>query len=127
MRAGEIVEIKLARDVGGQVVAARTLAPDEWPHGYTCLAIINKRLRFDECSEKDGLKVGPRKLNLKDILGVVLLIDGKSPYEGEDPTGGGYPYLENRRQQIAAGTRAIEAGTSTGASRSDSSFAGGVA
>lgn len=84
MRAGEVVDIRLARDASGQLVRARSFdeAHDD-PAGMMVLVILRKRLRAEWCSDKDGLRVGRRRLDYKDILGVVLQVDGKSPYEGE--------------------------------------------
>lgn len=83
IRIGETVDIRLARDAGGHLVRARPFLPDEDPAGLMVLTIINKRLRADWCTDKNGLRVGPRRLDTKDILGVVLPVDGESPYYGD--------------------------------------------
>lgn len=77
--AGEVVE---PRDYcsARPMVSARVLGPDEDPAGLMVLAVINRRLRAEWCVTKDGLRVGTRRLNYQDILGVVLLVDGESPY-----------------------------------------------
>jgi hypothetical protein len=79
MRLGKVVTIKLA---SGEVVRARALGANENPVYRVCLAIINRRLSADWCSDKDGLHVGDRHLKVKDILGIVLTINGVSPYTG---------------------------------------------
>ncbi len=96
LRLGEVVEIRLAGSGGrpGDLVTARALGEKEWPAHYQVLAIINRRLRMDFCSDKDGLKVGPRRLDTKDILGVVLLVNGVSPYEGKGA------FLEQVRKSV---------------------------
>jgi len=98
MRKGEIVEIRLAKDAGGELITARMLMENEWPDGYMCLAIINKRLRMDWCSEKNGLHVGPRRLELKNILGVVLTVNGTSLYDHDNL------YWKSIRKAIEHGT-----------------------
>lgn len=82
LRQGEVVEIRLAGSGGrpGDLVTVRALGEKEWPEYYQVLAVINRRLRAGWCSNKDGLRVGPRRLDTKDILGVVLLVNGVSPY-----------------------------------------------
>lgn len=97
LRQGEVVEIRLAGSRGhhpGDLITARALGEKEWPVHYQVLAIINRRLRADWCSDKNGLHVGPRKLDTKDILGVVLLVNGVSPYEGKGA------FLEQVRKAI---------------------------
>ena len=61
------------------MVRARALGPEEDPAGLLVLALINRRLRAEWCVTKDGLRVGTRRLNHEDILGVVLLVNGESP------------------------------------------------
>ncbi len=105
IRAGEVAEMQLAGNAwpeGGwnalfewrqpgtrprfdqqarPLIQARALGPDEDPAHLLVLAIVNRRLRAEWCSDKDcRYRVGPRKLGLEDILGVVLLVDGESPY-----------------------------------------------
>ncbi len=108
LRRGEIVEICLARArnqdgaLPPEIVTARALGKDEDPEHYKVLAIINRRLRAGWCFAKDGLRVGPRRLDTKDILGVVLLVGGMSPYEGEGS------FLEQLRARIEEGTKKLE-------------------
>jgi hypothetical protein len=80
MRRGEVATIKLT---SGDTVTARALGEEEDPNYLLVLAIINKRLRADWCIDKDGWRVGPRRLHPgKDILGVVLTVNGENPYAG---------------------------------------------
>lgn len=77
MRLGETVSLRL---VSGDTVFARGLRADEDPSYWLCLAVIQRRLRADWCSDKDGLRVGPRRLRREDILGVVISLNGADPY-----------------------------------------------
>jgi hypothetical protein len=79
MRAGEVVDVRLATGTR-PLIRARALGPDELADGFMVLAIINRRLRADWFERKAGARVGPRRLDYGDILGVVLLVDGESPY-----------------------------------------------
>ena len=82
LRRGETVEIRLAKDAGGDTVLVRPLGTDEDPAHLLVLTLINRRLRIDWCIDKDGLHVGPRMLGVKDIFGVVFKVNGESLYEG---------------------------------------------
>jgi hypothetical protein len=77
IRNGETVEVRLSN---GDKVKARALGKDEWPAHLLCLAIINRRLRAEWCSDKNALRVGTRYVSTADILGVVIYVNGKDPY-----------------------------------------------
>lgn len=62
----------------------RALRADENPAGLFVIAVISRRLRADWCVDKDGLRVGRRRLRRADILGVVLEVAGASPYSVGD-------------------------------------------
>ncbi|GEM_PF-5377548 len=83
MRAGETVSIHLT---SSDTVRARALAEGEDPAHWLVLAILKKRLAADWCEAKGSgtgtrYRVGGRWVSRKDILGVVLYLNGKDAYE----------------------------------------------
>lgn len=84
IRAGETVDLRLARDArgvevaGGALVTARALESHEDPVQKIVLVIINRRLRAERCVDRAGLRVGPRIIQRKHVLGVVIAVNGRA-------------------------------------------------